>query len=414
MAMDGDGDPVVVVWIEEYDDSLGLTSSGHVHLRAASASTGWWGDKVTVYSGDGSACASRASVAVTGTTAHVAYVVWKPCAPDYTEVHHSVCEMTGGVWQCDGGEVITSTQKNTAPVGLVDVAVDADGDPRVVWAQYYESPPTSGQWYGTIYYRAKEDDEWGSFETVEDSGNNGTPAIAWANGYDHVVWEYETTFEGKRIRYERRSSSTGTWDEATTLFDDDDLSLTGSYPPANPDVAAGGGRVYATWDVDFDEYVPETYLVLYRRSDNDGVSFSAPWQVHPNYNPGHSNLAHYDPIDSSLLERLQPSIALSDEHLPGVAWHAARPDASEWPSVYYSTYISGTGWTSPTVLISDGNDLGIGAATVARSEEDGTPFLHIAYMRKWDGLNWDIHHSTGSEVIPDYPTVYLPLVSRNN
>ena len=52
---------------------------------------------------------------------------------------------------------------------------------------------------------------------------------------------------------------------------------------------------------------------------------------------------------------------------------------------------------------------------VARAEEDDeTPFLHIAYMRKWNDLNWDVHYDSGSEVMPDYPTIYLPLVLRND
>jgi hypothetical protein len=422
VAADADGDPLVAVWIEEYDYLAGSGYLGHVRMRAASASSGGWADTTNVYYGNSSACASyRAAVAITGTTAHVAYIVNKPCGgPEYTEVRHTTCDLSGGMWLCGGSEIVTSTQVVSSYVTTVDVAVDAVGNPRIVWTQYYESPPGTNNWYGTIYYRGKEGGYWGDIETVYNSGDSGNPAIAWANGYDHIVWEYQDTPGGvvEQIRYKRRDSSSGTW-LARTLFDyQADITEPGYYPPGNPDVAAGGERVCAVWDIRYDDAVPptypETYAVVYRYSSDDGVNFAPLYQVHPDYNPGHANLAHYDPIDNSLVGRLQPSIALGDDYLPGVVWHGASQETGDLPGVYYSFILSDTGkWLTPTVLLSDWADNGVGAVGVAMAKEDDeTPFMHIVYMRKWHALNWDVHYGSGSEVLPDYPTIYFPLMTR--
>jgi hypothetical protein len=420
---DADGDPITVVWIEEYDEWPTSGYLGHVYLRAATAASGGWGNKVTVFAGSNAACAYyKPAVAVTGTVAHIAYVVNKPCGSgkQYTELHYNTCQVTGETWMCGTTEVVTATRIVSALITTVDVAVNDAGDPRIVWTQYYELPPDSNQWYGTIYYQAKENGVWGDTETVWDSGNSGNPAIAWANGYDHVVCEYQDDPGGvgvmERILYRRRGS--GGWASPRVLFDYHiDITLPGYYPPGNPDVAARGGHVYAVWDVSYDDALsgsPETYVIVYRYSDDDGGNFYPLWQVHPDNNPGHGNLAYYDPVESDQLGRLQPSIALGEDYLPGVVWHGASAETGDLPSIYFSLVLSDTGkWLTPTVLISDWNDLGVGAAEIwMAKEDDGTPFGHVAYMRKWDDYNWDVFYESGSEVIPEYPTIYLPLITK--
>ena len=100
--------------------------------------------------------------------------------------------------------------------------------------------------------------------------------------------------------------------------------------------------------------------------------------------------------------------------MPGVVWHGAS-QATDLPSIYFSMILSDTGkWLTPTVLFSDWNNLGVGAAGVAMAmDDDATPFGHVVYMRKWDDYTWDAYYESGSEVLPDYPTTYLPLIGKS-
>jgi hypothetical protein len=421
LGVDADGDPIVAVWIEARGATLNVFK-GHVFLKAASASSPAWADTAVVFDASDYACAyNRASVAVTGTVAHVAYVVHKPCdRVDYTELHYNRCYQAGSRWACQPSEVITSTDVDDSYVTSVDVAVDEDGDARLVWA-HYEGLGTNK--YGKIYYQAQEGGMWQSPEIPYSSGSNGNPAIAWASGYDHIVWEHQDTPLGavQEILYRRRGTST--WSPNKQLFHHKTSlndPFNASYPPGNPDVAARENHVYAVWDVDYSNFLlpyREAYVVFYLHSTDWGESFD--WtlrQVHPKERPGQdADMTPYDPIDNPLLERAQPSIALNENNLPGVVWHGTTSEAGYRPSVYYSYIVSDTNkWLTPTVLIVDDKNRGVGAASVAMGEEEnGIPCLHIVYMKDWSANHWDVYYDSGGAEKPEYPTIHLPLVLRD-
>jgi len=204
MAMSPDGNWVVVVWTEEYTSDKG--SMGHVYLRSASEVGGGWGNRIEVFHGSSDACAEHAAVVVSGTTAHVAYIVRKGeaetgCAnPSQTEVRYRTCSLTSG--QCSSEEEVDSVNMSEFRDALVDLALDVEGNPHVVWVRY---KVVAGKLRdGDILYNTPTAGGWGGGEGVTTSGDNRKPAIAWADDHVHVVWEEEN---GNQILYRRRAGS---------------------------------------------------------------------------------------------------------------------------------------------------------------------------------------------------------------
>jgi hypothetical protein len=393
LAVSPDGDWVAVGWIEEYVGGVGYV--GHAFLRAASESGGGWGDKVSVYTGDGDACAYyKAAVAVTGTTAHVAYIVFEPCIPpSLTRVHYQTCTLTSG--QCgDPTQIVSST---AYLISQVDLALDAAGNPHVVWVRYDENWDN-----GEIWYKSQTGGGWGDEEMIPTTGDDSRePAIACGSSRAHVVWWEESQ---DAIWYKWRNvDGSGGW-TGERLYSANDPPSTGAVPPRNPDVAARGDDVVVVWDVRCDLLVipeHEAYALLYKRSDDDGDNFDSIREVGTGW-PGWWSLTPYEPIGGE--KHLDPSIALNGDGDPAVVWHAGYSGGPY--AVYYSYVVTDTGWITPTVLVE--GEMGATAVGVGEDEESGQ-FLHIAYMEQRSA--WDVYYN--SDGAGDYEHVYLPLVSRN-
>jgi len=135
LAVSPDGDRVAAVWVEGYDEWAGYW--GDVYLRGASESGGDWRDKILIYDGEEGACAKyKTAVAVDGTTAHVAYVVYDDSCqtPDAIRVFYRTCSLVNS-W-CQPSEQITYTSWLSYYITWVDLAVDKSGNPHIVWARY--------------------------------------------------------------------------------------------------------------------------------------------------------------------------------------------------------------------------------------------------------------------------------------
>ena len=110
LAVSPGGDRVVAAWTEGHKDGIGY--KGYAYLRTASETGAGWGSKIPVFAGGDSACAYDAAVAVTGATAHVAYVVFvSTCAePTQMQVRYQACSLTSlDSGQCDGSEHIVAS-----------------------------------------------------------------------------------------------------------------------------------------------------------------------------------------------------------------------------------------------------------------------------------------------------------------
>lgn len=407
LAVSPDGEWVAVTWVEGYDSSAGY--KGDVYLRAASESSGW-GPRILVFDGDSSTYAYyRASVAVTGTVAHVTYVVFEHAAGVLyaTRLYYRTCSLVTRT--CGASEQITSTLVSSGnQITWSDLALDANGKPHVVWDRYYISGTVD---IGRVFYAARPDDGW-TIAAVDSTGDADRPVVAWADGYAHVAWKKTWQSGGAPhygIYYRRRDTSPGgMWGVAVPLFD----TVNADYEPQYPSVAAGNGRVFVVWDACYSVFGGkcEGYVVLYRRSNTGGMSFPS----YPSFQEVGTDdlswdaLEPYDPTGEELAEFLQPFIVLNDNGWPAVAWHAGYDGST---ALYYSHAVTGTdsgvAWITPTVLIAGG--VSVPRVGVIEAGADGEQHLHFAYMRS--GSNWDVYYD--SDESGAYHMVYLPLVSRS-
>ena len=414
MAVSSDSDRVAVAWVEEYEPYA--YSKGHVHLRAASESGGGWGSKLSVFSGSDSTYALDASVAVWGNKAHVAYVV--RTSTQY-QVRYKECSLTQETCTSKPTTGATSSYKIT----WVDVAVDGDGNPHLVWAQY-----DTGGHNGEIYYNAYDGSGWGTQYAVSPSGKHcNTPAISWADDYAHVVWENE---EDSLIQYRRRDTTTTDPDDGWDTV----LWVTGSpqptWMPRNPAVAARAGKVFVVWDRCANYFGEgggdpcEMYGLNYRRSIDNGGSWVGPaYEVGTRQDEVDESYRYYS-VDLGRDEFLwcaQPAVALNEQGGPAIVWHADRSgehDGSDYAIYYSYAYTGGTAdalsinWIVTHTVLNRHQPSMLGSATVGAVVSGTDTLMHLAYMGETTGDAWDVYYD--SNVDPSiYNFIYLPLILRN-
>jgi hypothetical protein len=273
----------------------------------------------------------------------------------------------------------------------VDLALDDSRNPHVVWAQYDTEEE------GDILYKTRGASGWGSTISVAQTGDNGKPAIAWADGYAHVVWQEETT---RRIAHWRRAPSGDT-------LTADICPAQATFPPGNPDVAAQGGRVFVVWDwcAGFDGSTCRQYNLAYRRSNDWGSTWGDIREVGTDRLS--LDMVYYstDAIAGELGEfgmDLGPSIALNSEGWPAVVWHAEDPGAGLGTYAVYYTYAdTGTvggdrvDWAvSPSARLIKGT---VSSAAVAVGQAGSDPPLHFAYMHEVGSGGWDVFYGSNHE-----------------
>jgi hypothetical protein len=425
-----DGDRVAVVWVEEIAEVD--RDRGSVWLRWASESDeGGWSSKVPVFSGSFQECAVEAAVAVTGTTAHVVYSAWSPCIENTTQtvISYTTCLLTA---QGGCGAVQTIVSAFSVPpipprLSSVDLALDGGGVPHIVYVQLDDMGSIA-----TVYHRGGISQ---SDEAIPGSiGNSLDPAIAWSDGEVHVVWEDGEDFE---IMYNRRTE-TG-WDPSATS-----LSREGGdsdYHPRNPDIAAQEGYAVATWDWSWPlpgETV-ESFIVAYTRLLSDTQEWTPVFEVGTQggavvpvadeglyyaYTPAYTYTSSRGAQDPLSLDYLRPSVTLNKLGMPAVAWHAKDTDydirySRALSMVETLSWGSAFHWSEPAVLNRErGGDTG---ASVMAQAPVVSPTLHVAYLRRPSGDDWETYYegreagfTLGGPVGPDDYAVFLPLLMRNH
>jgi len=422
LAVSPDGERVAVVWTEEYRSGMGY--KGHVYLRAASEMGGGWGSPIPVFVGSDAACACDAAMAITGTVAHVAYVVFTDTClyPTQMLVRHRTCSLTTG--QCSSpadGYLVASVDTSQNRITWVDLALDAAGNPHVVWPRY-----DAGGYRGRIYYRrAFTDAHWSTVERIGPDKDSDMPAIAWADGYVHVVWQVQQG-NSHSIMY-RRGSESGWEEDPLEMWPMQEVLL------GNPDVAAGAGRIFVVWDWcterDSSTGACKRYQLVYRRSNEKGSELSWGLASKTTYEVGTDRLwstpglAQYGSTGDKIkggdyLVDLQPSVGLNRDGWPAVAWHADHGNAGGDMNyaVYYSVAITGAAgtvdWITTTTVLSQSQPVMAGSAAVGigQPEPGGEQHLHVAYMRQLSVNNWDVYYDSNEG--DRYKYVYLPVIMR--
>lgn len=421
IAVSPDRDRVAVVWMEEVDDLRGLYGvCGSVWLRWSSESTGdGWNPRVPIFAGTEQECADwPVAVAVTGTTAHVAYVTRAPCwdvqETMVTVLSYTVCHLTTG-GSCDAAQTITSTSTEPGrvpPLYAVDIALDGEGDPHFVYAHEVlgsDSP---------VYYQEGAEAD----ERVPDSYHSSNPAIAWSDGYAHVVWE-EVDGSGFEIMYNRRSI-TGTWyhplSAPTYGWGDSN-----PWYPHNPDIAAYGEHVVVTWDWQWsneaDQYVlaytryltgtNERWMYAYEVGTQGTVEslMMEDWLRDPPY---YTYTSTIDIAESPYLHRLQPSVSLDRNGLPMVLWHANNGTYDIMYSRALSMTESGTrifSWSEPAVFHL--GTAGHSGSPVVAQAPVVSPTLHVAYSHK-ESDDWETYYG-GREAGYTLHSTFLSIILRD-
>jgi hypothetical protein len=200
-----------------------------------------------------------AAVAVFGSTIHV---VW---TQPNNVVRHTTCSPPN--YDCAPPSVI-ATAVNEA--FQVDIAVESDGTPHVVWVEdddlvYYSRQNIEKSW------RVKEPLDGHSVE-----GSEG-PAITHANGFIHLVWtEWKEPNSNSDVRYCRRGVDASDWtqcEDAVSIWD------VGGHLGRNLSIAADlAGNVYAVWDIVSidDGGTRRQYAIGYAHSGDHGATWHEP------------------------------------------------------------------------------------------------------------------------------------------
>lgn len=423
MAVSPDGERVVVVWAEAIGD---LNYNGSVWLRWNSKSAeSAWSPRVSVFTGAKYKTCDygSTSVAVADTTAHVAYVAADSCGvgfPTQSVISYTTCSLTEG-GSCEAAQTITSTPFSITGYELrkVDIALDDGGNPHIV----YERHVYGGGITGTIYYRGGVSQPE---ERVLASTIGTDPAIAWSNGYAHVVWkEVKQGGEEFEIMYSRRDAS-GVWTHPSTP--PTNYKGTRPYYPRNPDVAAYGEHVVVTWDWQWTS-AADQYLLAYTRylTGTDqwmpahevgtqgavGTLVDEDWLLPPVY----TYTSTPDPL-SFFRGYLEPSVTLDKDGLPTIVWHANNGTYDIMYSRAQSITKSIEGadifsWSEPVVL--HPSTAGDSASPVVAQAPVVSPTLHVVYLHRASD-DWETYYENreAGHVPGDYVyRTFLPIVPRN-
>ncbi|RLC63290.1 MAG: hypothetical protein DRI01_05485, partial [Chloroflexi bacterium] len=409
LAFSPDGNWVAVVWTEGHSEVAGFV--GHVYLRGAREMDDAWQQKVQVFSGSSSAYAYDTAVAVMGGVAHLVYAVFEFEGGQRarTGVRYRTCALPDG--PCGAEESVFTDP--TYLITQVDIALDGDGDPHVIWARFNEPGDV-----GDVLYSTRGAGGWESETWLDESWVmvDSMPAIAWEGGYVHAVWESERDLGDNQkesyIYYRRREDQTDVWDSAIPV-----VPRQTRYPPGNPDVAGGAGRVFVVWDwcttKDLNDEYCEKYNLVYSRAEVTGTVFFSDWKevgtdkltMWQEYYSTDSVESGYLSVEDEYLLDLQPAVTLSRHGWPAVAWHANRSHQgtlSKDYAVYYTYAITGTetsvDWITPTIVSGDqlakqgSATIGVGEPMTDSQILDHR--LHVAYMRQQSAGGWDVYDSS--------------------
>lgn len=428
IAVSPDGDRVVVVWPESYQD-YGSELQHSVYLRWASESTGsGWSPPVIVHAGSSSECARWAAVAVTGTnpyTAVVAYITQSPCDnPTSQAVLYRLCTLGGACGGVQTVDTVSPLPPNHPGYGSVDVALDGEGQPHFVYV-YYRYDPSQGKDVGTVYYRSPGGLNQDPPEVVEGARDARTPAIAWNGGAVHVVWATEPLGGSYDyfIFYRRRTTS---WSPPYGL-----VKQSLAYAPHNPAIAVFSNTVLVAWDMNnalhdldcgTDQIRCDQYTLAYIRSMNNGDGWPTYEGVPLWYELGGEALGTYRPYTSTgaVTERLRflrPSVGFRADGKPVMVWHV-NDGTTENPdyNIYYTEALTVPENAREAIEWAEirrfGQNLSLHSASPVVAPYLPPSALHVVYLQQGLGVNdWETYYD-GNEY-DRYSHVYLPIVMRN-
>lgn len=448
---------VVVVWTEGADDVV--KHKGPLKLAWVSDSSTQWRtvtlDTNQVYD---------VALAVSDSMVHV---VW---SRPKNVLRYTACTYSPPDLSCSSS--IETIATATEEALQVDITVDGEGNPHVVWV---EAVVESGFTRREVYYSHNLGGPWSLKQTVQlstdsESDSEG-PAIAYANGFMHLVWtewiDPDHAHTDSQVRYCR-------WevDAANIVCPLSPNPLSDwpgeDYLARNLSIAADGfGNVYAVWDIVSgadQENRRRLYAIGYRHSFNSGAS----WRRTHTYPSGSDDGAGpgaqvfrsgEGDWGVEYIQYLRPQISLAVSGtlpVPILAWHAQVPDeqiiepgsiqtvvdqvAIEIPHKVYWTYATQPGsdnggymfWraigdtdfyalsTNPCGEVDMSVDSGTGRLVVVgdlkqvlNGESPGN-HLHVVYHEQSGGDFWGVLYNNYGTTTVSCLDIYMPLLFKNS
>ncbi len=227
---------------------------------------------------------------------------------------------------------------------------------HIVWAD-----KRSGNW--EIYYRRSVDDgvHWGEEVLLSANGPNrlpyrSLPSLAVSGATVHVVWHNDRT--GNYELYYRRSMDGGdTWSAEECLSYD----MIWSWVPS---IAVLGSTVHLAWS---DRRDGNFFTLYYKRSTDDGYSWSEARRLSGNSTPGHAQ---------------SPRVNVSDARLY-VTWHYWM--LGRWNASYRVSVDGGDTWWDENNPADDPED------TDGLTVRQSNPYLYYFWAEKTSDM-WNLHY----------------------
>jgi hypothetical protein len=440
---------VVAVWTEGANDVV--KHKGPLKLAWVADSSPQW---QTTTLDDNPVYDVASAVYVSGSSSTV-HVVWSRFE---NILRYTTCTYNPPNFACNPSERILTADEEALQV---DIVADDDGNPHVVWV---EAVVENGVTRRKVYYSRKEAGSWRARQQVQASTDSEGPAIAYANGFIHLVWTEWLNLEhnDSQVRYCRRDLEDANWTRCQTP-----LEWPGSgYLARNLSIAAdGNGNVYVVWDIVSEgSQSRRLYAISYKHSSDNGWS----WRRTHAYPSG--SLSGAGPgvevfrsgegdWGVEYIQYLRPQISLAISgtlKVPVLAWHAQVPDeqviepgsvqvaedqaAIAIPHKVFWTYATQPGSDSSGVMywrMTDDTDfyalstnpcgevdLSINSGTgrlvvvgdLAQVLNGGSPGdqLHVVYHEETGGDFWGVLYNNYANTTLTCLDIYMPVLFKNS
>lgn len=303
------------------------------------------------------------------------HVVWQDSIGGESGIFWAL-RSSDGSWSAPQ-KITGSSANSSAP----DIAVDAQGNPQVVWKEEL----THGN-AGIMYATRSGETDWLTQSISDNSGGSGFPSIAVdGEGNLHVVWQDSLQITGGYldILYATKPSD-GDWSPP--------LNISNSQRPSTrPRIAVDGeNNPHVVWEETYDEYATD---------------------IRPQYNTrsGGNWLAQPENILPSSTEGIMfchPDIAVDPAGKPQVVWYDnTRQTTDGYPiwSIGYATRQDNGEWlTWPNISL---NSLVATEATIA---VDASGNAHVVWQQSTTQGDIDVVYSTLLTSAPDKPSNSSP------
>lgn len=433
---------VAAVWTEGSGDLQGDKHHGPLYLAWFSDGSPQW-HEVEIDPGD--PWVFDVAVAVSGARIHVAW------SRDKQTILYTTCDPPN--YTCASPAVLATAEEALG----VDIAVDGDGLPHVVWIQEVIEGDTT---LSRVFYRGYDEaTSWTPAVVVggPKSEDSEGPAIAYSNEYIHVVWTEWMGVEhaDSIVRYRR-------WDKNDDDPGDPDLVVdlskwfTGDYLARNLSIAADGvNNVYVVWDLVSieDTGARRKYAIGYKYYSSSEDSWRA-IRTYPHGADTGSSVSGAEIFKSGegedwaeYVQFLRPQVSLAvsgTQTVPVLTWHErveydtpepGMTQAVAQQPVYkvYWDYATQPGsdfdgnlyWATDAITLSTDMcgvvDMGRDSATahmalvgdlrqVLAGESPGN-HLHAVYHERVESDRWGVFYNSNAHVACNY--LYLPIILLN-